>query len=92
MLLSQKDLLEIITEVDTKHKYFGIIPLYPIYKLFKEKFNIPLDQFHSILLEMEKNQQIYLESINDITRLSIEEKKTAIYDQIRGYLFYVGLW
>ena len=41
---------------------------------------------------MEKNQQIYLESINDITRLSIEEKKTAIYDQIRGYLFYVGLW
>ena len=90
--MSEKDLLEIIVEVDSKHKYFGIIPLYPIYQNAKEKFNISLNQFHSLLLEMEKNQEIYLEPINDVTRLSIEEKKTAIYDQVRGYLYYVGRW
>ena len=91
--MSEKDLLEIITELDTQEKYFGIIPLYPLYSRLKARFNLTLEQFHSILLEMEKkNDTIYLEPINDITRLTIEEKKTAIYDNVRGYLYYVGRW
>lgn len=79
--------------VDTHNKYFGIVPIYPIYQLVKEKFNIKLDELHQLLLKMEKDQKtIYLEPINDVTRLTVEEKQSAIYDEVRGYLYYVGRW
>lgn len=91
--MSEKDLLEIMIELDNEEKYFGIIPLYPLYNRLKARFNITLEQFHLTLLEMEKkNDTIYLEPINDISRLTKEEKRTAIYDQVRGYLYYVGRW
>ena len=88
--MSEKDLLEIIAEVDNQEKYFGIIPIYPIYQRVKIKFTI--NEFHSLILEMESKNLIYLETINDINRLNIEEKNTAIYDPVRGYLYYIGRW
>lgn len=88
----KKDLLDLIIDINSKENYFGIIPLYPVYIIAKQRMSVSLEQFHELLLELEKEQSIYLEVINDINRLSIEEKNTSLYDQFRGYLYYIGLW
>ena len=85
-------LLKIIDEIDSNEKYFGIIPISVVYIKVKETLNLPIKEFHDLVLNLEKEQIIYLEVINDITRLSIEEKNTAIYDKVRGYLYYIGRW
>jgi hypothetical protein len=87
----QDKLLKLIEEIDEKGKYFGIIPIYPLSKAISN-LTLTLDELKKILLEMEKKQSIYLETINDITRLSIEEKNSAIFDPIRGYLYFIGRW
>lgn len=88
----KKDLLKIINDVNSNQKYFGIIPLYAVYSIARNELQLSLEQFHNLLLELEKEQSIYLEVINDINRLSIEEKNIAINHQFRGYLYYIGLW
>ena len=88
----KEDLLKIIIEIDSNENYFGIIPIYPVYNKAKDILQLSLDQFHELLIQLEKDQIIYLEVINDINRLSIEEKNTSLKDQFRGYLYYIGLW
>lgn len=88
----KEDLLKIINEINTTENYFGIIPIYPVYIQAKITLQLSLKQLHALLLELEKEQIIYLEVINDITRLTIEEKNTVLYDQFRGHLYYIGLW
>lgn len=85
------ELLKIIHEVDNENNYFGIIPLFPVYQTAKIRLQISIKEFHELLLQLE-NSEIYLEPINDYNRLNFEEKKTAIYDEIRGYLYYIGFW
>ena len=85
-------LLEIINQIDVEEKYFGIIPMYPVFNRAKSIYQLSVKEFHTLLLNLEKDEKIYLETINDINRLSIDEKKIAIYDQVRGYLYYIGLW
>lgn len=86
---NSKDLLKIILDIDQNQKYFGIIPLLPVYNYVKD--DVPLVKFHELLLSLEKDRKIYLEPINDINRLG-DEKKYAIFDHFRGYLYYIGLW
>ncbi len=88
----KEDLLKIIIEINSNENYFGIIPIYPVYTKAKYNFQVSLEQFHELLFQLEKDKIIYLEVINDINRLSIEEKNTSLYDQFRGYLYYIGLW
>ena len=85
-------LLEIIKEIDEEEKYFGIIPMYPVFNRAKSIYELTVKEFHTLLLNLENDHIIYLETINDFGRLSIDEKNTAIYDQVRGYLYYIGLW
>ena len=88
----KQQLLELLHDLDKEKQYFGIIPLYPVYEKAKDFLHISIADFHKLLLDLEKTRDIYLEPINDYNRLKYEEKKTAIYDEIRGYLYYIGFW
>ena len=93
----KKHILRLIIEINDRENYGGLIPLSVIYNeivknLTNSNSSLNLLDFKNLILEMEGNQEIYLEPINDSSRLTIEEKKIAINDKIRGDLFYVGCW
>ena len=90
--MDTQNLLKIIDDIDSYEKYFGIIPISVVYSKVKEILHLSINEFHELLLNLEKEQVIYLEVINDINRLPIEEKNIAIYDNVRGYLYYIGRW
>lgn len=87
----KKDLFKIILDINDNQKYFGIIPILIVFNYIKDNTSISLLEFHELLLNLEKEQKIYLEPINDINRLG-DDKKYAIFDRFRGYLYYIGLW
>ena len=90
--MEKEQLLKLIYEINSNENYFGIIPFYPVYIYANDISLLSIRDFRELLLNLEQEHKIYLETINDLTRLSIDEKNIAIYDKIRGYLFYIGLW
>lgn len=87
---SQSDLMKIIEEIDQDENCGGLVPIPKVFE--KVKLHISLAELHQILLQIERKNLIYFESINDPSRLSLDEKDKGINDSVRGLLFYIGKW
>jgi len=84
-------LLEIIKSITKKEENIGLISIFELVKEVEKLLHLSLSDCHKVIIELENENRIYLESINDITRLSQEQKFTAINDSVRGFLYYVGV-
>ena len=90
MSLDKNDIISILIDL-TNNQTLKIIPIAQIYsKIMEKEKNIRT--FHELLVKMEEEHEIYLEPINDPSRLSQEEQKLIIRDTVRGSLYYVGFW
>ena len=87
--LSPEDVLEIIRRLD---KTLGGENYLPIFKL-REKLQPPFsrDQLDQVLYQLQRNDQIELSSLQDVTAYSESQLASGIAQDIGGSLFFIRL-
>lgn len=85
-------LVDLIKEIDEEGYYSGLVPLGILAGQVQERLEIDLSTLQAKLRDLEHSKVIYLETINDASRLPPDMRATAIEDTIRGTLYYVGRW
>lgn len=86
-------ILQLVEEIDLKEMCGGLVPISSVYNRIRD-LSFSIANLHEILISMETMEEktIYLEPINDPSRLSKVESLTVIIDSVRGSLYYIGRW
>lgn len=85
-----KNLIKLIEQIDKEEYCAGLVPLDLLGPQAEKKLNLNITLLHKRLKNLEQLQQIYLETINDSSRLVGNQRAFALDDINRGILFYVG--
>lgn len=85
-----ENLIKLIEQIDKEEYCAGLVPLDLLGPQAEKKLNLNITLLHKRLKNLEQLQKIYLETINDSSRLVGNQRAFALDDVNRGILFYVG--